>query len=245
MAFSLGRISDLRSEFFTISVQGVVMSIIDRIRRIAQANINSLLDKVDTPEMEIQDKIGELEQTISAAKEALAAFAVSQKRLEMEQSNAERAVAEWTEKAERELKGGKEAAARNALVYRIRSKERAERLNGMLDQSRKTYAELKENLVVLTDQLKAAKISLSELQSRKKAADAQKAFGGKLDKAMAVSGRDLNFSPYEEEVLQAEMEVEIEREVRGDMASIEKEIEQREVDSIVDAELEELKKKLG
>jgi phage shock protein A len=221
------------------------MSIIDRIRRIAQANIHSLLDKVDTPEMAIQDKIGELEKAISEAKEALAAFGVSQKRLEMEQANSERAVTEWTQKAESELKGGKEAAARNALVYRIRSKERADRLGGMLDQSRKTYAELKENLVVLTDQLKAAKISLSELQSRKKAAEAQKAFGGKLDKAMAVSGRDLNFSPYEEEVLQAEMEVEIEREVRGEMATIEKEIEQREVDSIVDAELEELKKKLG
>jgi phage shock protein A len=221
------------------------MSIIDRIRRIAQANINSLLDKADTPEMVLQDKIAELEKTISEAKEALAAFAISQKRLEMEQSKSERAVTEWNKKAELELKGGKEAAARNALVYRIRSRERADRLGGMLDQSRKTFDELKENLVVLNDQLRAAKISLSELQSRKKAAEAQKVFGGKLDKAMAVSGRDLNFSPFEEEVLQAEMEVEIDREVRGDMASIDKEIELQEVDSKVDAELEALKKKLG
>jgi len=221
------------------------MSIIDRIRRIAQANIHSLLDKADTPEMVIQDKIGELEKTMSEAKEALAAFAVSQKRLEMEQANSERAVAEWNKKAELEIKGGKEAAARNALVYRIRSKERADRLGGMLDQSRKTYEELKENLVVLSDKLRAAKISLSELRSRKKAAEAQKAFGGTLDKAAAVSGRDLNFSPFEEEVLQAEMEVEIDREVRGGMASIEREIEQQEVDSKVDAELEALKNKLG
>ena len=43
------------------------MSIIDRIRRIAQANIHSLLDKVDTPEMVIQDKIGELEKTMTEA----------------------------------------------------------------------------------------------------------------------------------------------------------------------------------
>jgi phage shock protein A len=220
------------------------MSIIDRIRRIAQANIHNLLDKVDTPEMALQDKIGELEKTISEAKEALAAFAVSQKRLEMEQANSERAVTDWAQKAESELKSGKENAARNALVYRIRSRERADRLSGMLDQSRRTYAELKENLVVLSDQLKAAKISLSELQSRKKAAEAQKAFGGKLDKAMAVSGRDLNFTPFEEEVLQAEVEVEIDREVRADMASIDKEIEQKELDSMVDAELEALKKKL-
>jgi phage shock protein A len=220
------------------------MSIIDRIRRIAQANIHNLLDKVDTPEMALQDKIGELEKTISEAKEALAAFAVSQKRLEMEQTNSERAVTDWAQKAESELKNGKETAARNAIVYRLRARERADRLSGMLDQSRETYAELKENLVVLSDQLKAAKIGLSELQSRKKAAEAQKAFGGKLDKALAASGRDLNFTPFEEEVLQAEMEVEIDREVRADMASMDKEIEQKELDSIVDAELEALKKKL-
>lgn len=221
------------------------MSIIDRIRRIAQANINSLLDKVDTPEMALREKIEELESTIREAKEALAAFGVSRKRLEMEQDQSERAVKEWMQKAELELKSGKEAAARGALTYRIKSKERAERLKLMLEKSQKIYEELKENLVVLNDQLRAARLSLSELQSRKKAAEAQKVFGGKLDHAMAVSGHDINFSAFEEEVLQAEMEVEIDREVRTDMAAIDKEIEKQSIDSVVDSELEALKKKLG
>jgi phage shock protein A len=221
------------------------MSILDRIQRIAQANINSLLDKADTPEMVLQDKIDELEKTIGDAKEALASFAVSRKRLEMEQVQSERAVTEWMQRAEMELKSGKEAAARNALTHRIRSHDRAERLKSMLDQSSKTYEELKENLVVLNDQLRAAKLSLSELQTRNRAADAQKVFGSKLDKAMAASGRDLNFSPFEEEVLQKEMEVEIDREVRADMAVIDKEVDQQTVDLIVNSDLEALKKKLG
>jgi phage shock protein A len=221
------------------------MSILDRIQRIAQANINSLLDKADTPEMVLQDKIDELEKTIGDAKEALASFAVSRKRLEMEQVQSERAVTEWMQRAEMELKSGKEAAARNALTHRIRSHDRAERLKSMLDQSSKTYEELKENLVVLNDQLRAAKLSLSELQTRNRAADAQKVFGSKLNKAMAASGRDLNFSPFEEEVLQKEMEVEIDREVRADMAVIDKEVDQQTVDLIVNSDLEALKKKLG
>jgi len=220
------------------------MSIIDRIRRIAQANIHSLLDKADTPEMVLRDKIEELEKTIGEAKEALAGFAVSRKRLEMEKTKSERAVTEWMQKAESELKSGKETAARNSLAYRVRSRERADRLNSMLDRSQKIYEELKENLVVLTDQLRAAKLSLSELQSRKRAADAQKVFAGKLDKALAVSGGDLNFSPFEEQVLQAETEVEIDREVRSDMATMDREIENRSVDSMVETELEALKRKL-
>ncbi len=220
------------------------MSIIDRIRRIAQANIHGLLDKVDTPEMALQEKIEELEQTIGDAKEALAGYAVSCKRLEMEQAQSNRAVSEWMQKAETELKNGRESAARNALTHRIRSQERAGRLGSMIEQSRKIYEELKENLVVLNDHLRAAKLSLSELHTRKKAALAQKAFGGSLDKAMTVSGRDIDFSSFEEEVLQKEMEVEIDREVRTDMAAIDKEIEQKAVESIVDSELESLKKKL-
>ena len=38
------------------------MSIIERIRRIARANIHSLLDKADTPEMALQDKIGKIDK---------------------------------------------------------------------------------------------------------------------------------------------------------------------------------------
>ncbi len=221
------------------------MSIIDRIRRIAQANINSLLDKADTPEMVLQEKIEELEKTIGEAKEALAGFGVSRKRLEMEQAQSERAVMEWTQRAEQELKNGKEIAARKALAHRIRSRERADRLSGMLEQSRKTYEKLKESLVVLSDQLRSARFSLSELQTRKKAADAQRTFGAKLDKAMAVSGRSINFSSFEEEVLQAETEVDIDREVRADMAAIDKEIDEKAIDSLVSSEFEALKKRLG
>jgi len=221
------------------------MSIIERVKRIARANIHSLLDRADTPEMALQEKIEELQQTIGDAKEALAGYAVSCKRLEMEKIQSTRAVAEWMQKAETELKNGRESAARNALTHRIRSRDRAERLGGMIEQSRKIYEELKENLVLLNDHLRAAKLSLSELQTRKKAAIAQKAFGGSLDKAMTVSGRDINFSSFEEEVLQEEMEAEIDREVRTDMAAIDREIEEKAVESIVDSELESLKKKLG
>jgi phage shock protein A len=224
---------------------GAIMSIIERIRRIARANIQNLLDKADTPEMALQEKIEELENTISEAKEALVGYAVSRKRLEMERDHSRKAVSEWMYKAEAELKSGRESAARNALTLRIGAQERADRLDRMIEQSLKTYEELKENLVLLNDHLRAARLSLSELQTRKKAAQAQKAFGGKLDKALTLSGGDINFSSFEEEVLQTEMEVEIDREVRSDMAGIDREIEQKTIDSIVDSELETLKEKLG
>jgi phage shock protein A len=221
------------------------MSIIDRIRRLAQANIHGLLDEAETPELVLQSKIEELEQAIGEAREALADFAVSRKSLEMERAKSERAAEDWMQRAEMDLKESRESSARNSLVHRIRSRERADRLSGLLEQSRKVYEELKENIVVLSNQLRTAKLNLSELQSRRRAAEAQKAFGGKLDKALSVSSHELNFSPLEEEVLRTEMELEIDHRVRTDMAAMDKEIEEQRIDSRVDLELENLKRKLG
>jgi phage shock protein A len=221
------------------------MSIFERIRRIAEANLHGLLDKMDAPEIVLQDKIEEMEQAIAEAKEALADFAVSRKRLEMEHARSERAATEWMQKAESEMEGGKESAARNALMHRIRSQDRSNRLSDTLERSKKTYEELKESLVVLSDQLRSTKLNLSELQSRKRAAEARRAVGGKLDKALSISGRDVDFSTLEEEVAQTEMELEVDHRVRVDMEAIDKEIEQEKYDSIIDSELETLKRKLG
>ncbi len=220
------------------------MSIIDRMRRIAEANIQSLLDKMDVPEIALQDKIEEIEQAIAEAREALADFAVSSKRLEMEHAQSERAVTEWMQKAEREMKDGKESAARSALIHRIRSRERASHLSHMLEQRKKTYEELKENIIILSDQLRGAKSNLSELQSRKRSTEAQRVAGGALDKALSISGKNIDFSALEEEVAQTEMELEVDHRVRMDMAAIDQEIEKEKFDSIIDSELEILKRKL-
>jgi phage shock protein A len=221
------------------------MSIINRMKRIAEANLHDLLDKIDAPEMVLQNKIDEMEQAIAEAKEALADFAVSRKRLEMEHAQSERVVTEWMRKAESEMQDGKESAARNALLHHVKAQDRSTRLSEMLEQSKKTYEELKESLVVLGDQLRFAKLNLSELQSRKRAAEARRAVGGKLGRARSISGREVDFSTLEEEVTQTEMEVEVDRRVRADMEAIDKEIEQEKYDSIIDSELEILKRKLG
>jgi phage shock protein A len=221
------------------------MSIINRMKRIAEANLHDLLDKIEAPEMVLQNKIEEMEQAIAEAKGALADFAVSRKRLEMEHAQSERVVTEWMQQAESEMQHGKESAARNALLHRVKSQDRSKRLSEMLEQSKMTYEELKESLVVLGDQLRLAKLNLSELQSRKRAAEARRAVGGKLGRARSISGREVDFSTLEEEVTQTEMEVEVDHRVRTDMEAIDKEIEQEKYDSIIDSELEILKRKLG
>jgi len=221
------------------------MAILERIRRIARANIHHVLDKVDTPDLVLKEKIEELQRVIGEAKKALAGFAVAHKRLENEQNQLERSKREQTLKAETALKEDDEPLARKALSEKIKAEGRLNSLRPAIDRSAETYKELKDSLVALNDQLKTARAKLVELRSRQQAASAQKAVAEKLDKAKAVSTADIDFSKFEEDVVHAESEAEIEREIRAEIADVEKGIEKQAAESQVDKELDALKKKLG
>jgi phage shock protein A len=221
------------------------MSILDRIRRITRANVNDALDHMEDPEKMLKHKIRELEDATQTARQALANYAVSFKKMEKEQEQMKRLLAEWQQKAEASLKLGDEAMARKALAEKLKCTERIATLEPSIEQSRKTYGELKDNLAILQDQLRVAKLKASELQSRKHAAAAQQAFGASFDKVTASSVEDGDFAKMEDRVLQAESEVEIDREVRGDLSRTEAEVEKKSQELKVDAELEALKKSMG
>jgi len=221
------------------------MSIFDRIRRITSANMNDALDRMEDPEKMLKHKIRDLEETTKMAKQALANFAVSFKKMEKEQEQMKRLLAEWQQKAESSLTLGDEDMARKALAEKLKCTERIATLEPSIAQSRKTYGDLKDNLAVIQDQLRMAKLRATELQSRKHAAAAQQAFGSSFDKVTAGGVDDADFSKMEENVLQAESEVEIDREVRGDLSRTEAEVEKKSQEIRVDAELAALKKSMG
>jgi len=221
------------------------MSIFDRIRRITHANVNDALDRMEDPEKMLKHKIRELDEATKNARLSLANYAVSFKKMEKEQEQMKRLQDEWKAKAGSSIKLGDEAMARRALAEKLKCTERIAALEPSIAQSRKTYNDLKDNLGVLQDQLRIAKHKAAELQSRKQAAAAQQAFGSTFDKISSGAVEDADFVKMEDNVLQAESEVEIDREVRGDLSRTEAEIEKQSQQIRVDAELEELKKSMG
>ena len=220
------------------------MSIMDRIRRLTKANVHDALDKMEDPEKMLKHKIRELEEASKTARQALANFAVSFKKMEKEQEQMKRLKAEWQLKAESSLKIGDEEMARKCLAEKLKAEERINNLDPSIIQSKKTYAQLKDNLAILQDQLRIAKVRAAELQSRKHAAAAQQAFGTSFDKVTASSVDDADFAKMEEEVLETESEVEIDREVRGDLTKADIAIEKQSQELKVDAELDALKKSM-
>jgi len=216
------------------------MSLMDRIKRIAKGNLSELLDKVDKPELQLKGHISELEEHLKEAKEAVAEFAVSHKKNEKELDQHKRMRDEWQYKAEACLKAGDETMAKRALGERIRLEERIKRLEPSLVNSGSAYVQLKQQVIELGDNLKAARTTLVELQSRDRAAKAQQKFGKHIDSVSPKGAID--FSRFEDAVLQKEAEVEIEREMRGEMTDIEERLDQQSVADRVDRELGALKR---
>lgn len=220
------------------------MSILERIRRIARANVHDLLDKVDTPEMEVQSKIDELQKALGEARRALAGFAATHKRLESDHRHLEQTVKDLASKAEDALRSGDESAAREAIVEKVKTEARRSRLAPAVARSEATYKEMKDTLVSLNDQLKAARLKMAELQSRKRAAEARQAMGEKFEKARTAAEAGGGFERLEDEVLEAETDVEIQEEIRAELSGAEPQAETESVDSQVEDELAALKQKI-
>lgn len=217
------------------------MAILDRIRRIARGNVTQLLNRVETPDAEVEAKIAELEGASTEAKNALAGFAVTYKRLEKNLASLQESRDDLAARAESALAAGDEAAARRALAEKVKIDERMANLQPVLDSRRETYDELKENLVEIQDQLNQARSYMMDLRARKRAAEAEKSMGSQIDRLRETG--DPLFERLEDEVLEKESRVEIDREMRGEFSPHDAGVERRA--SKVDAELAALKQKLS
>jgi len=219
------------------------MSIFDRIQRIAKANINWLLDKVELPEQELESKIKELEETLQEGRESAASYGATFRRLERELEDLRSQQQNLTNEAEQALKATDENVARKLLTEKVKLSERIAQITPGVEQGRKTFEMLKDNMIKLQDQLKAAKVKLGDLKARKRAAEAQKAFDQQLSKTTALGSDGLAFDRLEDEVLQTEAEVEIRQEIQsGEMSNME--LAERSRDLQVEAELQAMKERL-
>jgi len=158
------------------------MPILDRIRRIARVNIPQLLNQAEAPEAEIKEIIRELEDGAVEAKNALANFAVTYKRMEKNIQDLQKALQEHQRRAEASLEAGDEASAKRSLADKLKSRDRLEQLTPVLESRRETYDELKDALVEIHDQLNQARARLADLRSRRLAAEAERVLERSLEK---------------------------------------------------------------
>jgi phage shock protein A len=220
------------------------MGIFSRTRDIIAANFNDLLDQADDPAKMIRMIILEMEETLVEVRASAARTIADQKEMHRHTVKLAKLQADWGEKAQLALSKDREDLARAALVEKNRAAD-------MADQ-------LKQEITVLDDALRAYEQDIQKLQSRlREARSRQTQIAARLESAEnRVKLRTLMTSERVDDALarfdQLERRVDY-AEGRADALTIAGEGKPSLADEIaalegadkVDAELEALKQALG
>jgi len=220
------------------------MGIFSRTRDIIAANFNDLLDKADDPHKMIRMIILEMEETLVEVRASAARTIADQKEMHRHTVKLDRLQADWSEKAQLALSKDREDLARAALVEKKKAGD-------MADQ-------LKTEIVVLDDALRAYEIDIEKLQTRlREARSRQTAIAARLESAEnRVKLRTLLASERVDEAMarfdQLERRVDY-AEGRADALSLAENAKPSLADEIaalagadkIDEELEEMKRALG
>ncbi|ANU08485.1 phage shock protein PspA [Paraurantiacibacter namhicola] len=220
------------------------MGIFSRTRDIIAANFNELLDQADDPAKMIRMIIMEMEETLVEVRASAARTIADQKEMHRHTVRLDKLQADWGEKAQLALSKDRDDLARAALVEKRKAGD-------MSDQ-------LKQEIAVLDDALRAYEKDIAKLQSRlREARSRQSQIAARLESAEnRVKLRSLMTNERVDDALtrfdQLERRVDY-AEGRADALAIEgkstpdlaDEIAALEGSDKVDAELEEMKRALG
>ncbi|WP_420810179.1 phage shock protein PspA [Erythrobacter colymbi] len=146
------------------------MGIFSRTRDIIAANFNDMLDKADDPSKMIRMIILEMEETLVEVRASAARTIADQKEMHRHCVKLDRLQADWGEKAQLALSKDREDLARAALVEKKKASD-------MADQ-------LKSEIAVLDDALRAYEEDIAKLQHRlREARSRQTAIAARLESA--------------------------------------------------------------
>lgn len=220
------------------------MGIFSRTRDIIAANFNDMLDKADDPAKMIRMIILEMEETLVEVRASAARTIADQKEMHRHCVKLDRLQADWADKAQLALSKDREDLARAALVEKKKAGD-------MGDQ-------LKAEIAVLDDALRAYEDDIAKLQHRlREARSRQTAITARLESAenrvklrtlMSTERTDealARFDQLERRVDYAEGRADALQIAEGKTPSLADEIAALAGSDAIDDELAEMKKALG
>jgi phage shock protein A len=180
------------------------MGIFDRMGKVIQSNLNSLLDKAEDDKKLILLNLDEMDGQIKAGHQEVVSAVAAEKQLRKKSDDLRAEVDKWDKRAELALKSGDEALAREALKQKKRAHAEA-------DAAEKARAEQRDVALRMKDELERMKEKLAELKMRKGTlvARAQQARGGSGSEQLGSRGGTSafeNFRRMEEKIENREAE---------------------------------------
>ena len=221
-----------------------LMGIFSRTRDIIAANFNDLLDSADDPAKMIRMIILEMEETLVEVRASAARTIADQREMHRHALKLEKLQADWAEKAQLALSKDREDLARAALVEKRKAGDMADQLKAeitVLDDALRAY---EDDIAKLQHRLREARSRQSQIAARLESAENRYKLRSlmtseRVDEALA------RFDQLERRVDYAEGRAEALTIAEGGRSALEDEFAALESGDKVDAELAEMKAALG
>jgi phage shock protein A len=212
------------------------MGIFDRMGKVIQSNLNSLLDKAEDDKKLVELNLDEMDGQIKAGHQEVVQAVAAEKQLRKKADDLKADVERWDKRAELALRSGDETLAREALKQKKRVTAEAE----MADKAR---GEQRDVAVRMKDELDRMKEKIAELKMRKGSivARAQHARAGSTSEQLGSKGGTSAFDNFKR------MEEKIEgREAEGlAMAEVEEALGKGQKADDLEAKFRDLERQVG
>ncbi len=223
------------------------MGLIDRIRRITTASIESFLSSVEDPEVLFPQLIREMEDQVRVATEAEAKAMAAVKAAERETEQVQDKLDRMTKGAELAVKEGEEQTARDAVSAQIDLERTLATKQDALARAQATYGDAKQAREQVQAQLEELRVKKDEILTRSRVAKNQQNVEKTVSGPASSTGSILDsVARLEAQVEEAEAGLEVRREMSAGESggpSLEKRLDDLEKNTEVDKRLAALKAK--
>lgn len=222
------------------------MGSFSRLRYVIAANVNSLLEKAEDPEKLLRALIRDMEDASEDARLASADLLAEQAHLQRMKDRFEREIVEWEARAEKSVATNRDDLARTALKAKSELEQALDSANSESENLDSRITQLEFDMSTLKSKLSEAKGKLKDITMRKTSGG--KVHVGKADESLSPGERKVRRAMGRFDRLQSQVE-RLEARVRsyevGGIASNTWAGEEIPTDPSVEAELEQMKKRIA
>ncbi|MCB9616917.1 MAG: PspA/IM30 family protein [Sandaracinus sp.] len=222
------------------------MGFFGRLATLIKSNLNDLISKSEDPEKMLNQVILDMNTQLVEAKKQVAVAIADEKRLKKQFDNEKSVADEWEKKAMMAIRAGDEELAKEALLRKKEHDTLAEQFRDQWEKQKTATDQLKTALRALNHKIEEAKRKKNVLIARQRRAQAMKSIQETMSGLSDTSAFE-TFDRMSQKIDQMEAEAEaageLSEEYSGDV--LKHKFAQLEATSGADADLLELKKKMG
>ncbi len=218
------------------------MSFLGRIKDVLSANINDMLDKAEDPEKMANEYLRQLNDQYYATKTEVASAMADETRLQQRKIQYQTEMENWQGKAESALRAAKEDLAKAALQRKMQAEKLFQQYQQQYQAQSEQVDMLQEALANLETRIAETKAKRDLIIAKKNRAQTQEAIQTTtrgISRVTAMDKLDMLESRIDDRLAKAEAMADLESD------TLENQFRKLEEESGINAELEELKRKLG